>query len=1283
MPQTSRRLTAHARTHIQEKSLMAAAERDLLFGLLALQNGLIEQDQLIAAFRAWSRNKVRPIADLLVERGGLDSDDRAAVEALVGRHLTKHGGSAEQSLAAINVVRSIRASLARVPDTDVEASLVHLGHGSTQAAEDADRTASYAVGTATSDGQRFRVLRPHAQGGLGAVFVALDSELNREVALKQILDRHADDETSRKRFLLEAEITGGLEHPGIVPVYGLGSYCDGRPYYAMRFIRGDSLKGAIERFQAHPAGARDLELRKLLRRFVDVCNAVDYAHSRGVLHRDIKPGNIIVGKYGETLVVDWGLAKVTGRSDSSAEERTLIPKSASGSAETLPGSALGTPAYMSPEQARGELDRLGPCSDVYSLGATLYCLLTGKPPVDGDDIGAILRSVQRGEFRAPRQLDPSIDRALEAICKKAMALQPDDRYASPKVLADDLERWMADEPVTAWHEPLSRRGRRWARRNRTAVTAALVALVAGLVGLSAVATVQARANGELRAANTEVKRVNTDLAAEKARVQERYDLAMEAIKTFHTGVSEDFLLKEEKFKDLRDRLLKSASDFYGKLGALLKGRSDMASRRALGQANFELAELTTKVGRTEAALAAHEQVLEYRQAMAVEPGADDESQAETGRSLLAVGELQEEIGKTADSEASYEEARRSLIALVASQPGIAVYRADLATAESRLGWLFTKTGQSDEGLSFLERCRDARVKLVEANPNVIQFQTGLASIHNDIGFVLVQTGRPAAALESYSKAMAIQQRLADANPGVTRFQNDLARTHTNTGHLMRNTGKTAASLESHGRAVAIQQKLADANPNVSLFQSDLAISHNSIGNLHRDTGKTVAAIESQGKALVIQQRLADANPSVTRFQRELAWTHNAIGLLQRDMGESTAALESYGKALAIQQKLADTYPSVTRFQNELAISHTDIGELLRQTGQSAAALSSFRKALEIQQRLVDANPSVTGFRRELAISHNSIGNLLRDTGEPQAALASHGKALAIQQKLVDANPSVTGFQNALAWSHKSIGGLLRDTGKPAAALESFGKALAIQQKLVDANPSVTGFQSALAEFLLSTGFLLAQIGRLNEAFDLYVREESIRRTLLERDPTLPDYQNGLASCQTNMAEVLIRTGRLAEARLICDRALATLEALVRDHREIVYHSGVLAEILLRDGQVRAGQGDPVGAARAWGRSLSIYDGMRSLTGEQMFFRACCHACLSGLASRAGSNIAADVGHVDAGLAMQWLRRDVAAGYRSFGAYRNESGLNPIRSRPDFRLLMMDLAFPAEPFVRGD
>ena len=431
---------------------MTTAEKDLLFGLLALQNGLVNQSQLCAGFRSWTLDRARSLADHFVARGDLDPDDRAAVAALIERQLKKHDGNVEQTLAAVPASRATHEMLTQLGDAQIDATLDHLGLQATQV--DANGYTSFTVSTPTSNGQRFKILRPHARGGLGAVFVALDAELNREVALKQILESHADDPTSRQRFLLEAEVTGGLEHPGIVPVYGLGTNSDGRPYYAMRFIKGDSLKEAIDQFHQRannqspsppvdpPVGegrgggqaghggrtaraiapSRDLELRRLLRRFIDVCNAVEYAHSRGVLHRDIKPANIILGKHGETLVVDWGLAKPIGATEPQAEEQSLMPSSASGSAETLPGSTLGTPSYMSPEQAEGNLEALSPRSDVYSLGSTLYCLLTGKPPFDGKAI-EILARVKRGEFSPLRQLDSSIDRALEAVCMKAMALR--------------------------------------------------------------------------------------------------------------------------------------------------------------------------------------------------------------------------------------------------------------------------------------------------------------------------------------------------------------------------------------------------------------------------------------------------------------------------------------------------------------------------------------------------------------------------------------------------------------------------------------------------------------------------------------------------------------------------------------------------------------------------------------------------------------------------------------------------------------------------------------------
>ena len=219
-----------------------------------------------------------------------------------------------------------------------------------------------------------------------------------------------------------------------------------------------------------------------------------------MLHRDIKPGNVIVGKHGETLVVDWGLAKPLGRVEpgSGSGERTLMPSSASGSAETLPGCALGTPAYMSPEQAAGDLDRLGPRSDVYSLGATLYCLLTGKPPFEGEDVGEVLRKVQQGEFPPPRQLDPSIDPALEAVCLKAMATKPEDRYAS--LPGPGRGRRAVDgRRAGLGLARAARRGGRGGGRsgNRTAVTAAAVALVAGVVGLSAVLAVQTKAKADI------------------------------------------------------------------------------------------------------------------------------------------------------------------------------------------------------------------------------------------------------------------------------------------------------------------------------------------------------------------------------------------------------------------------------------------------------------------------------------------------------------------------------------------------------------------------------------------------------------------------------------------------------------------------------------------------------------------------------------------------------------------------------------------------------------------
>jgi serine/threonine-protein kinase len=440
----------------------ASAERNLLFGILALRVDFINCDALVAGIHTWVTDKAKPLGQILVEQGALSAQRHAMLEALVNEHLEADGGDPRKSLATFAFMVPVLQELGLLDDPDVRASLVQTStvlQGATDAYADGPHCDERPPSRPTPSWLRFRIIRPHARGGLGEVFVAFDEELHRKVALKEIQNRYADHPESRARFLREARITGGLEHPGIVPVYGLGTYPDGRHFYAMRFIQGQTLKAAIAKFHADLLPQRDpgrveLTMRQLLGSFVAVCNAVAYAHSRGILHKDIKPDNVMLGRYGETLLVDWGLAKPMTPLESEVgpkEQRLVIV--GNGSTVTQEGQVMRTPAYMSPEQAAVRLDQLGAASDVYSLGATLYFLLTGKAPFVGKEVDEILAKVQNGNFLRPRQANRVVPPPLEAACLKAMALRPEDRYGSALALADDIQRWMANEPVSAYREP--------------------------------------------------------------------------------------------------------------------------------------------------------------------------------------------------------------------------------------------------------------------------------------------------------------------------------------------------------------------------------------------------------------------------------------------------------------------------------------------------------------------------------------------------------------------------------------------------------------------------------------------------------------------------------------------------------------------------------------------------------------------------------------------------------------------------------------------------------------
>ena len=426
-------------------------DRDLLLAISLLKRGLIDHVQFVKAFEAWNAGEDRSMAQILVDAEALEESEIS----LVVSQLADGDGQQNPVRGSRRTADPACFSAARTVDPEPSATVAYVGTDLGDGHRDDVPSAPGPAqgGNAPDDaGERYRIIRPHARGGLGEVFLALDPELDRQVALKELQSFHADDPVSQTRFLREARITGRLEHPGVVPVYGMGRHADGRPYYAMRLIEGETLKEAIERFHGrtdmpNEPGERDLAFRRLLRRFIDACNAVAYAHSRGVVHRDLKPDNIMLGQFGETLVVDWGVAKLLAEVSDDADE--TVHQSGEGTpgdelSLTRPGSTIGTPQYMSPEQAAGELSRVDTASDVYGLGATLYCLLVGYSPFPSGDFADVLSRVRRGVFPAPRRLRRSIDPKLEAICLKALAREPRERHASPLALAGEIEVWLAE-----------------------------------------------------------------------------------------------------------------------------------------------------------------------------------------------------------------------------------------------------------------------------------------------------------------------------------------------------------------------------------------------------------------------------------------------------------------------------------------------------------------------------------------------------------------------------------------------------------------------------------------------------------------------------------------------------------------------------------------------------------------------------------------------------------------------------------------------------------------------
>jgi len=883
--------------------------------------------------------------------------------------------------------------------------------------------------------QRYQLLDEIARGGMGVIWRATDTALRREVAVKVLQDKFALDSGTARRFADEARITAQLQHPTIPPVHDCGSLAGGLPFLAMKLIKGRTLEELL-RQRRDPTAERG----RFLAVFEQVCQALAYAHAHQVIHRDLKPANVMVGGFGEVQVMDWGLAKVLTKAVVSAPTEgepgqtvvTLVVGSDSGGLDdshTQAGSILGTLAYMPPEQAGGEVGKVDERSDVFGLGAILTVILTGAPPYAGTDAEAVRVMAIRGDLVAclDRLDGCGAEPELVALCKRCLAFAPADRPRNAGTVAEEiaglraaaeerarraeLERVQAEAEKAAAEERALERRRQ--RRLRLGAAAALV--LAALGGLTAVLLVQRRANADLAAKNAE-------LADEQAKVQARFELAQKAIATFHTGVSEDVLLKNKQFEELRTRLLKQAAGFYGELEKLLEGKTDAKSRRLLAEGYFQLGQLTDKIGSKPEALAVHRKALAVRRELAAAADADVETRLDVIRSLRVVGMLLQAIRDMEKAKAVHEEQLDLAAALEAESPTDAV-RSVLGLSYNNMGSLLSHMGKRTEALAAYEKARAIRQKLAEANPSITDFQRDLALSHHNIGAVLDLIQKSAEALAYLEKALAIRQKLAEANPSVADFQRDLAHTYYGIGRNLLLTGKLAGALAAYEKALAIRQKLADTNPAVTDFQHELAISYQNLGNLLADTGKLGEALAASEKALAIRKKLAETNPAVSEFQRDLANSYTNLGILLSRAGKPAEALSAFQQVLALYHNRADAVQKDANYQEGLANTYNEVGRLLAKLGRFTEAFASLDKGQALFQKLRMVKPGNVLLTLGLGESHGYRGWALQKAGKPAEAVTELRLAVGLWHGI---KPPITETLIDRAWALALLAGLGAD-----------------------------------------------------------------------------------------------------------------------------------------------------------------------------------------------------------------------------------------------------------------
>ncbi|WP_442508575.1 protein kinase domain-containing protein [Novipirellula sp. SH528] len=863
-----------------------------------------------------------------------------------------------------------------------------------------------------TDGPRFQPIRLHAKGGLGEVFLARDTELDRDVALKEIKGEHAKDLGCQSRFIAEAMVTGALDHPGIVPVYGLGQYDDGRPYYAMRFVSGNSFKQEITAFYKETTAPKasfyqGREYRKWLRRLIDCCNAMQYAHEHGILHRDLKPDNVMLGRHGETLVVDWGLAKTylsgtTDEDEIDASDNSVI-RLQSGLQTSL-GRTLGTPMYMSPEQAMGLHNQLTPAADVYSLGAMLFNVSSGQNPIVGRNVEQVIENVRAGNIRDLHGAMPTVPRTIVSICRKAMQKDPRDRYQTTIDMADDLDRWLSDEPVLAHRdaETYSEKLGRWIRRHRSWTVSATAALVV-------IALISVAASFLINLARKAEEAAKLQANIHKAEAIARYDQSLQAIDTWLVQ-SEGVLKHLPEAQSLRGKLLELANEDFAKLASQHSDDAElnmMAANAQIRRGNLN--QLQQNYG--EARDSYDAAIKRLRSPEFAGPiGSPEGKLTLAGRALLDIAKAQTRIGVTWDKEMRFDKASR-------------VYQSAIQTLTQ-----ITEVSSQDE----VKRAFAAT--LVNAS--------GLARKCSD----------HSKAIRQCDLAIAFVKQLA--NPLQTPDQLLLAKAEEALGRCYSDLGQNIEAASQFNSALQRLDAIAD-DPQLKLERMETVASVLASGmRTHRNLGNTAAEDNFQQRATIVAEQLVNELPQSVDYQQLQAASYINSGLFYFGQDKCPIAHELISKTNEFvnlhDQVQRDDAPMVL-----LVAEHLDVlGQIESSLGNREVAVRCLKSCIDNFQFLVErlSEQENTPYRLGLAIALSHLSQI----GDVQSSNENYLKAIKILEDVIAESSDETlsnshMYQSHLGYIHFEYGRTAEKRGAKNASIY-FAKARAIWNDDVQLDP---------------------------------------------------------------------------------------------------------------------------------------------------------------------------------------------------------------------------------------